>query len=122
MSAGIVPSYSCRFVSAISNSGANALNHVLCSFLKPAAVKANYNANPNKVVQMNVVLVYHKSIKASYQAVYKRVADMIRRHNATYQFGSKPFGVVEAGDMNQHWGAIERYFGGTKLPENLFGM
>jgi len=88
----------------------------------PLTAKANYNANPNKVVQMNVVVVYHKSIKSSYQSVYKRVADMIRHHNATYQFGSKPFGVVEAGDMNQHWGAIERYFGGTKLPDNVFGM
>jgi len=86
----------------------------------PLTAKANYNANPNKVVQMNVVVVYHKSIKSSYQSVYKRVADMIRHHNATYQFGSKPFGVVEAGDMNQHWGAIERYFGGTKLPDNVF--
>ena len=46
---------------------------------------------------------------------------MVNNHNSAYQFGSKPFQMVEAGDMREHYGAIEKYFGGTKLPNNVFG-
>lgn len=81
--------------------------------------KANYRVNPKHAVQLNVILVCHRSIR-NYGAVYNSIRDMVNNHGAKFRLGEKPFQRVEAGDRKDHWGAIEKYFGGTqKLPNNM---
>lgn len=80
--------------------------------------KANYRVNPNHAVELKVVLVGHRSIK-KYDLVYDRIRDMVNGHNAKYRFGNIPFEYVEAGDGHDHYGKVERYFGGSKLPNNV---
>lgn len=35
-------------------------------------------------------------------------------------FAEKPVDVVETEDMERHWGAVERYFSGGRVKENIF--
>lgn len=51
--------------------------------------------------------------------VYKQVKDMVNGANSTYRLKDKPY-LVEAGDRDKHWGAIEKHFGGygKKTPDS----
>ena len=76
---------------------------------------------PNKAVNLNVVLVYHRELGRCFQNVYERIRDLVNNFNSSYRFGAKPYAMVEAGDVQRHWGAVEKYFGnGKKLPSNIF--
>lgn len=82
-----------------------------------AVAKANYKVNPNHAVLINVVLVHHKSLK-NYMNVYNKIKKMANDFNSTYRLGEKPYQIVQAGDKEQHWGAIEKYFGGKNAPDS----
>ena len=83
-----------------------------------AVSKANYRVNPK--LELKVVLVGHKPIK-NFNAVYDRIRDLVNGHQAKFCFGAKPFSYIQAGDKKDHWGAVEKYFGGNqKLPNNIF--
>lgn len=84
----------------------------------PMISKANYKVNPQHAVKLNVVLVCHRSI-GNYVGIYNSIRDMVNAHSAKFRLGDKPFQRVEAGDRKDHWGVVERYFGGTKLPNNV---
>eukprot|EP00957_Ditylum_brightwellii_P179186 13651133-Ditylum_brightwellii.AAC.1 len=86
----------------------------------PNLAQARFNVQAGKAVQLNVVLVYHQHLRQTQNSVYERLRDMVNNFSSTYRFGAKPYAQVEAGDMERHWGAVERYFGGTKLPSNIF--
>ena len=81
--------------------------------------KANYKVNPQHATKLNIILVCHRTIIQKHGGVYNSVRDMVNNHNAKYRMSDKPFALVEAGDRKDHWGAIEKYFGGTKLPNNM---
>jgi len=66
-----------------------------------------------------VVLVYHKDLRDTAQKVYGNVRNLVNKFNSSYRFGDKPFASVEAGDVEKHWGAVERHFS-QKQPANIF--
>jgi len=84
----------------------------------PIISKANYRVNPQHAVKLNVVLVHHKTIR-NFTQIYNNIRDMVNNHGAKYCLSDKPFSLVQAGDRGEHWGAVEKYFGGTKLPNNV---
>lgn len=54
-------------------------------------------------------------------SVYSTIRDMVNNHGSKFRFGANPVAYIQAGDRQDHWGAVEKYFGGTKkLPNNLF--
>ena len=85
----------------------------------PIISKADFKVQPGKAVPLNIVLVYHKDLQSTYGRVYKRLADIVNGFNAWYRLGLKPFATVAAGDMEKHWGSVEKFFG-SKLPSNVF--
>lgn len=85
----------------------------------PIMNTANYNVDPGRAVKLNVVLVYNKDLKQCANRVYDSVRNLVNKFNASYRFGDKPFAMVEAGDSEKHWGAIERHFS-QKQPKNVF--
>ena len=87
----------------------------------PLLKNANYRAEKGQILVLNVVVVYHRSLTNCYMRVYDRLRDIVNRLNARYRFGIRPYDVVEAGDMERHWGSVENYFrSNTNLPENIF--
>lgn len=84
----------------------------------PLISKANYRVGSGRV-EMNVVVVYHRSLGRSFSGVYDRIRDLVNNFNAAYTFGRQPFAVVEAGDEQHHWGAVEKHFSGQQ-PNNVF--
>jgi hypothetical protein len=84
----------------------------------PIINRANYRVNDGQV-EMNVVVVYHRSLGRSYSGVFERVRDMVNTFNSSYRFSHQPYAVVEAGDDRDHWGAVERHFSGNQ-PKNVF--
>lgn len=44
--------------------------------------------------------------------VYNKIKQMTNDFNSTYRFGERPYQLIEAGDKEQHWGAVEKYFHG----------
>jgi hypothetical protein len=89
------------------------------AFLLCSVSKANYNVNSNKAVTLNVILVYHQSLKNSMK-VFNTIKQMTNEFNSTYRLGEKPYQIVKAGDREQHWGAIEKFFGGSKAPDSKY--
>eukprot|EP00804_Cyclotella_cryptica_P022927 CCRYP_018744-RA/>CCRYP_018744-RA protein AED:0.29 eAED:0.29 QI:71/1/1/1/1/0.85/7/1036/740 len=85
----------------------------------PQISKANYKVDPGKAVSLNVILVYHRSLR-NYMNVYNKVKQMTNDFNSTYRFGERPYQLIEAGDKEQHWGAIEKYFHGRDALANAF--
>lgn len=69
-------------------------------------------------MELNVILVYHRTLR-NHMGVYNRVKDMVNGANSTYRLKDKPY-LVEAGDRDQHWGAVEKHFGqyGKKTPDS----
>jgi hypothetical protein len=85
----------------------------------PLLSKAVFNIGPSQSVNMNVIVVVNSKIKQSANAVYGKIRDIVNGHKAHYRFGQNPYAVVEAGDNQQHWGAVEKYFS-QSLPANIF--
>jgi len=85
----------------------------------PVLNKARFDVKPSDATMMNVVVFYHSTLKSSVQEVYMRIKEMVNNFQAHYRFNEKPFAIVEAGDNERHWGAVERFFSG-KLADNLF--
>lgn len=85
----------------------------------PLMNRANYQVDPGRAVHMNVVLIYHRSLGRSVEKVYSKIRDNVNKFNATYRFGDRPYSTVEAGDNDQHWGAVERHFSQPQ-PNNVF--
>ena len=52
--------------------------------------------------------------------VYNRLASIVNKFNATYRFGVKPYQVITVGDMERHWGQVEKTFSAGKMPKNVF--
>lgn len=67
--------------------------------------------DPGRAVSLNVILVYHRSLR-NYIDVYNIIKRMANDFNSTYRFGERPHQLIEAGDKEQHWGAVEKYFHG----------
>jgi len=86
----------------------------------PILSQANFKVQANQAVKLNVVVVYHQELERSFGRVYERLRDLVNKFNSYYQFGAKPFATVRAGDMDRHWGSVEKFFGGTKMPANIF--
>jgi len=89
------------------------------SMWAPVMNKANYKVDPGKAIKLNVVLVHHQSLKGDAIKVYDKVRDLVNRFNSTYRFGATPYAIVSAGDVEKHWGAVERHFS-QKQPINIF--
>lgn len=86
----------------------------------PILNQARFNVSPGRAVELNVVVVYHRDLSRSFNNVYSRITDMVNKFSAAYRFAARPYAVVEAGDLDDHWGAVQRYFSNSKLPENVF--
>jgi hypothetical protein len=86
----------------------------------PMLARANFDVNPSKAVQLNVVVFYHRTIgQDGAMKTYDRIQHMVNSMKTFYRFGQKPLALVEAGDGDAHWGAVTKYFSG-KAPDNLF--
>lgn len=85
----------------------------------PVLGRANFNIDPKKAVQLNVVVFHHPHLHACAIQVYERIRDFLNNFHAQYRFGTRPYALVETGDNERHWGAFERYFA-AKAPDNLF--
>jgi len=86
----------------------------------PIISQANFKVDGRKAVELKVVLVYHQQLERNMMRVYERLRDIVNKFNSYYRFGAKPFALVKTGDNDKHWGNVEKYFGGSKLPDNLF--
>jgi len=84
----------------------------------PIMNKANYKVDPGRAVKLNVILIHHQSLKGV-DAVYEKVRNLVNKFNSSYRFGQTPYAKVPAGDVEKHWGAVERYFS-QKQPDNVF--
>ena len=90
---------------------------VLLFFALTLVSKANYKVNPNHAVTLKVILVYHRSLKNSMN-VYNTIKKMANDYNSTYRLSDKPCEMIEAGDREKHWGAVEKYFDTKKAPDS----
>lgn len=79
--------------------------------------KANYRVDPKKAVSLNVILVVHKSLR-NYLNVFNKIKRMTNDFNSSYRFGERPYEIVQAGDREQHWGAVEKHFNSKQVPES----
>lgn len=83
---------------------------------------ANFKVNPRHSVHLSVVVFYHekKIGSSSAKKVFDRIRENVNKFNASYRFGETAPVFVPAGDIQRHWGAVEKYFGGNAIPSNLF--
>jgi hypothetical protein len=86
----------------------------------PTLGNANFKVNPNEATNLNVVIIVHESVAKQAPAIYDRIKKMVNSLNASFRFPEKPYEIAAAGDLERHWGTVERVFGGTRLPENVF--
>lgn len=87
----------------------------------PLLKSANFRVEKGKALQLNVIVVYHRSLSHTFGKVFDRLRDIVNRLNSTYQFSLRPYACVEAGDMERHWGSVENYFkSNTHIPDNIF--
>jgi len=85
----------------------------------PIVAKSDFKVQPGKAVPLNVILVYNQSLQSTFASVYQRIVQLVNGFNASYRLGIKPFACVPAGDVERHWGSVEKFFG-NKLPSNVF--
>lgn len=90
----------------------------MSEFFPQAISKARYNVPSNRVVTLNVVVFHHPRLQQGAARVYDKIRDMVNKCNSTYRFNLQPQ-LVATGDMERHWGAIERFFS-QRVPDNLF--
>ena len=87
----------------------------------PVIGRANYNAEPGRVVNLKVVLVHHESVASCCHQVYGKLRDNLQRLNSTYRFDHEPYEIIKAGDADEHWKPVEDFFAnGRDKPDNVF--
>lgn len=86
----------------------------------PTLINASYRVQAKDTTRLNVVVVCHQSVERDAPSMYGRLKRIVNKYQASFSFPEEPYDIVPAGDNEKHWGAIERYFGGTRLPENVF--
>ena len=87
----------------------------------PLLKSANFRVEKGQVVELNVIVVYHRSLSKTFSRVFDRLRDIVNRLNAKYQFSLRPFACVEAGDLERHWGSVENFFrNNPNIPDNVF--
>jgi len=87
----------------------------------PILKSANFRVEKGTVVELNVIIIYHRSLSRSFSRVFDRLRDIVNKLNSKYQFTMRPYACVEAGDLDRHWGSVENYFKNTpNLPDNIF--
>lgn len=84
----------------------------------PIISRADYRVTDGQV-DLNVVVVYHRSLNRNFRQVYEKVRDLVNKFHSSYRFSDRPYAEVEAGDDRDHWGAVERHFSGRQ-PRNVF--
>ena len=50
--------------------------------------------------------------------VYNTIKKMTNDFNSTYRLSDRPCEMIEAGDREKHWGAVEKYFNTKKAPDS----
>merc|ERR1712151_272622 len=87
----------------------------------PVISQANYKLNPKAAVQLNAIIICHQDLVRFINPVYNRLAGIVNKFNASYRFGAKPHATIKVGDLERHWGEVEKYFAsGGKMPKNIF--
>merc|ERR1712003_206260 len=81
--------------------------------------RAKFNVDTRRAVMYNVVVFYNFRVKHGARDVYNKIRDFVNGFNSQYRFAEKPVKMVEAGDREKHWGAVETYFSGN-VPTNIF--
>lgn len=89
-------------------------------FWVPCLGKANFSVDPKKAVQFNVVIFHHPRLGQGAMRVYQCIARHVNSLKTYYRFADKPYASIATGDGPSHWGAVEKYFGSGKVPQNLF--
>jgi len=85
----------------------------------PIVSKSDFKVPGGKAMTLNVILVYHQSLQSNFANVFQKLVSIVNGFNALYRFSLKPFATVCAGDMEKHWGSVEKFMG-SKLPPNVF--
>jgi hypothetical protein len=86
----------------------------------PMLSRANFKVEPKQANTLNVIVFHnHRIRRADAEEVYRKLSGQLNKMNAAFRFGEKPYQVIEAGDDERHWGAVERVLSG-ELPNNLF--
>ena len=86
----------------------------------PTLINASYRVQPKEMTKLNVVVICHQSVERDAPSMYGRLRNLVNNFQASFRFPSEPYEIVRAGDNEKHWGAVERYFGGKSLPDNVF--
>jgi len=86
----------------------------------PFLNKANFNIDPKKSNTMKVVVFHNRKIRGAME-VYRKIRNLVNSFNATYRFGDEPMEIISAGDKEDHWGPVGKFFSDPSLdPENIF--
>jgi len=86
----------------------------------PFLSRADFKIDPKKSNTMQVIVFYNHRIRGAMQ-VYDRIRNFVNKFNATYRLSDVPTQMISAGDMEGHWGEVERCFSDPSLdPENVF--
>ena len=86
----------------------------------PMLGNASYRVEPKERTKLNVVVICHQSVERDAPSMYGRLRNIVNKFEASFTFPQEPYDIVAAGDNERHWGAVEKYFGGTRLPSNVF--
>jgi hypothetical protein len=80
--------------------------------------RAKFSVEPKKVLELNVVVIHHKSI--GWKGPYRKIASVVNGYQAKYRFPLEPVRIVRAeDDLQRHWSAVEAHFGTSQqLPPN----
>lgn len=74
----------------------------------PYIDRATFRVEANQATSLNPVIVHHNSI--DWKPVYKRLVESVNNYSSKFRFPTDPYSVVQAGDNDQHWGAVQDYF------------
>jgi len=86
----------------------------------PLLNKANFNIHPKDSNTMKVIVFHNRKIRGAI-GVYNKIRDLVNKYNATYRLSDKPMQIITAGDLQDHWGPVEKCFSDPSLdPENVF--
>ena len=86
----------------------------------PIISRANYAVRHDGATELRVVVVHHDTLTNDVQQVYGKVRDLVNQHNSHYRFSQDPFMLLKGGSDDKHCKAVQNYFGGSGLPDNIF--
>jgi len=89
-------------------------------FWAEPASRANFKVQPGQAVELNVVLIYHRSLKHFTDEVFGRICKTVNTFGSKFRFKEGSFDRIEAGDMKDHWNAVSSYLTTTKVKPNTF--